>query len=206
MLLNNFGSVILNRCEYRNLTTQAKCYFFCDITPCTPFASKLTFRRIMSLPSSELCFLSAWRCFLAWLILHPWRWRQNVPPIRRLTFKGLHGIISQNAKLFITTAVRMSNSTNCAHTCRIITAKLMEFGATENCKHVYKICNKHDFVDVWVWLRPDRLWGPPNLLYNAYRGLFGRDVKLTTHLQLEPRSRKYGFMHPLPHTSSRPSA
>jgi hypothetical protein len=27
-------------------------------------------------------------------------------------------------------------------------------------------------------------------------------VKLTTHLQLMPRSRKYGSIHPLPHTSS----
>jgi hypothetical protein len=34
------------------------------------------------------------------------------------------------------------------------------------------------------------------------RGLRGRGVKLTTHLQLVPRSRKYGSIHPLPYTSS----
>jgi hypothetical protein len=44
--------------------------------------------------------------------------------------------------------------------------------------------------------------GPPNLLSNGYRGLFqrglsGRGVKLTTHLQLVLRSRKCWSIHPL---------
>jgi hypothetical protein len=41
---------------------------------------------------------------------------------------------------------------------------------------------------------PDRLWGPPSLLYNGYRvfpgGKGGRDVMLTIHPLLAPRLRK----------------
>jgi hypothetical protein len=44
-------------------------------------------------------------------ILRPWRWRRHVPPKCHLTFKGLHSIISQKIKLFITTAVRTSKAT-----------------------------------------------------------------------------------------------
>jgi hypothetical protein len=43
---------------------------------------------------------------------------------------------------------------------------------------------------------PDRLWGPLSLLSNGYWGYSGRGVKLTTHLQLVPRS--IGSIHPLP--------
>jgi hypothetical protein len=39
----------------------------------------------------------------------------------------------------------------------------------------------------------DRFWGPSNLLFKGQQGLlargFGRDVKLTIHLHLVPRSR-----------------
>jgi hypothetical protein len=37
--------------------------------------------------------------------------KATFPLKRRLTFKGLHGVISQEIELFITTAVRTSNPT-----------------------------------------------------------------------------------------------
>jgi hypothetical protein len=52
--------------------------------------------------------------------------------------------------------------------------------------------------------RTKKLWGLPSLLSNGYQRLFprgygGQGVKLTTHLQLVPSSRKLGSVHPLPH-------
>jgi hypothetical protein len=48
---------------------------------------------------------------------------------------------------------------------------------------------------------PDRLWGPPRLLYNGYRvfprGKGGRGVMLTTHPLLVPRLRKSWAISPL---------
>jgi hypothetical protein len=48
--------------------------------------------------------------------------------------------------------------------------------------------------------RPDGLCDPPSLLSNGYRGSFpegksGRGVKLATHFQIMPRSRKCGSTH-----------
>jgi hypothetical protein len=53
--------------------------------------------------------LSRW--FLARLIPRPWRWRRYFPPKRRLTYNGLHGVISLKIALFITTAVITYNPT-----------------------------------------------------------------------------------------------
>jgi hypothetical protein len=49
---------------------------------------------------------------------------------------------------------------------------------------------------LWVYLKIS------SLLSNGYRGHFLRCVKLPTHFQLEPGSRKHGTIYPLPHTPS----
>jgi hypothetical protein len=60
---------------------------FWDITPCSQLKVKAASNS-----------LSRW--FLARLIPRPWRWRRHVPPKRRLTFNGLHFVISQKIELF----------------------------------------------------------------------------------------------------------
>jgi hypothetical protein len=54
--------------------------------------------------------------------------------------------------------------------------------------------------------RPDQLWDPPTLLSSGYWVLFpqgqsDQGVKLTTHFQLVPKTRKRRSMHPFPLTS-----
>jgi hypothetical protein len=41
--------------------------------------------------------VSCW--FLVWLTLRLWGWRGHVPPKHRLTFNGLHGVISEEKPL-----------------------------------------------------------------------------------------------------------
>jgi hypothetical protein len=59
--------------------------------------------------SSACYLLHAGFLFLAWFI-QPSRWRGHIPLKCQLTFHGLHGVIFQKIGLFITTAVRTSNS------------------------------------------------------------------------------------------------
>jgi hypothetical protein len=58
---------------------------------------------------------SACHLFACWILLNifiwPWRWRRCVPPKFQLKLDGLHSVISQKMILFITTAVKTSNTT-----------------------------------------------------------------------------------------------
>jgi hypothetical protein len=56
-----------------------------------------------------LCLMPVSRWFLVWFILRFWRWRLHVSSKRRLTFNGVHGVISQKTEVFMTTAVRTSS-------------------------------------------------------------------------------------------------
>jgi hypothetical protein len=66
--------------------------------------SQPTFRRNISPQSSgskEKFLLPPATWFLARLIPWPRKWRECFSPKRRLTFNGLHGVISQNVVLLI---------------------------------------------------------------------------------------------------------
>jgi hypothetical protein len=80
---------------------------FWDITPCSPLKVNKRFggryllyvqdRSINKQSSSCHQFL---RLFHAQTIFWTWRWIRYVPPNLRLTFNGLHGVMSQKIVLF----------------------------------------------------------------------------------------------------------
>jgi hypothetical protein len=86
-----------------------KVFYLLGYNAVQPVESQPTFRRNMSpsswgsnrsseKPASSACQLLL-RCFIARLILQSWRWRRHVSPKRRLTFNGVHGVISQKTEL-----------------------------------------------------------------------------------------------------------
>jgi hypothetical protein len=64
----------------------SSCCFSEDIMPCSPLKVNRRFEGTYCL---HLHLLSRW--YLAQFI-QPWRWRRYIPPKRRLTFSGLHGV------------------------------------------------------------------------------------------------------------------
>lgn len=101
-------SLLLLRSLYSR--TPINCFVFCHITPRFSVYSQLTFGRNMSLPflvSSNTSMLvtcpgfashlrSLW--FLTRIIFWARRWREHIPPKRRLSFNWLHGVIPQKMK------------------------------------------------------------------------------------------------------------
>jgi hypothetical protein len=116
MIMGWLGIIVMkyddnhNKCRTTMMMTKSAISW--DITPCSPSKINRRFGRPyrLHLQQSSACHLHS-RWFLARLIFLPWIWRRYVPPNRRLTFNGLHDVISQKIVLFITTAVRTSNST-----------------------------------------------------------------------------------------------
>jgi hypothetical protein len=73
-------------------------------------ASNLTFEELAEQePSVKSDGTKSYGGFLLGLSYDP-QYLGNVPPKRRLTFNGVHGIISQRTILSITTTVKTSNS------------------------------------------------------------------------------------------------
>jgi hypothetical protein len=84
---------------------------FTDITPCNPLKVFRCFGETCRLHLQavlDTCFHAG---SLFALFFDPDDADDMFPPERRLTFNGLHGVISQKIEAFITTALRISNPT-----------------------------------------------------------------------------------------------
>jgi hypothetical protein len=86
MIDNYVGSEVLR-------AVVKKSTFFWDITPYNPL-------KISDFSEGNFASISFPRLFtlVFWLIPRPWRWRRHVLPKRRLSFSGLHGIVSRKKK------------------------------------------------------------------------------------------------------------
>jgi hypothetical protein len=74
-----------------------KISIFWDITPCSPLRANRRFGGTYRQCLLGTCFHAG---FLLTSFFRPWRWRRYVPPKRRLTLIGPHGVISQKMVLF----------------------------------------------------------------------------------------------------------
>jgi hypothetical protein len=83
-----------------------KSTIFWDVTPCSSLSVIRRFRGIYSLHLQGCHMLSRWFLALS-LFFRPWRWRRYVPPKRRLTLNGPHGVISQKMVLLWNTLIRI---------------------------------------------------------------------------------------------------
>jgi hypothetical protein len=79
-----------------------------DVTPCSPVEVHRCFRRNMSSPSSVCSFRRLLVGSFLSSLPDPKHGGGHVPSKRRRTFRGLHGVVSQNIELF--NIVRFWNS------------------------------------------------------------------------------------------------
>jgi hypothetical protein len=105
--INNSMGTYVTWPHHEEIDACVKSSIFWDIAPC----NRLKVNRRFGETRRSACHLYS-RWFFARLILRPWRWKRHVPQKRRLTFNGLHGVISQKIEGFITAAVRTANPTD----------------------------------------------------------------------------------------------
>jgi hypothetical protein len=87
-----------------------KSTIFWDRTPCSPLKVNRRFGGTYRLYlQGRRVSRARNQCEISWQAEKFRRWRRYIPPKRRLTFNGLHGVISQKTVHFIITAMRTSN-------------------------------------------------------------------------------------------------
>jgi hypothetical protein len=101
--------------------------------------------------------------FLFSLLFRPWWWRRYVPPKRRLTFNGLHGVISQKMVLTIT----LLNSSTCRRPAQCHNECRMNWirSSTEtSSRHTYQEQRSTRLYHLTQWMSMDQQQ-PDSILY-----------------------------------------
>jgi hypothetical protein len=75
----------------------------------------------------------------------PWKWRRNDPMKRRLTFSGLHGVISQMTELFITDILVSVNKTFLSGFCIWRARGYLKFGFIWQASAIMSHVDTHTF-------------------------------------------------------------
>jgi hypothetical protein len=105
-----FQTNVLSYVRFEVLTAVVmKSSTFSDIKQCSPLKIN---RRLGGTCRLHLQNRRISLC-LARFILLPWRWRRHLPPKSRMTFNGLHGVISWKIKLFKCFVMPLSLITTC---------------------------------------------------------------------------------------------
>jgi hypothetical protein len=159
-----------------------------------PFSSLFMYKQYTQLLLSQrillgfeaLYFLPTSRWFLTCLTLQPWRCKRHVSPNYRLAFNWLHNVISQNTSLVYVNNTKIlemlshfqiqSNQSAWRPTIYLSSSKwpveLLPMGLG-GIPHFENLCIKRKPQRSTILISPyspDRVCGPPSLLYNGYGG------------------------------------
>jgi hypothetical protein len=138
---------------------------FWDIKQCNPLKVNRRFWGTYRLQLQGRISRARYHLLLRWYfvrLIRPWRWRRYVRPKHWLIFSRLHGVISREIVLFITTAVRTIKS--CLHMLPAnLYRKFIQFGWFFIRKIFYVLSVKESLFIYVIFLSHSFIWIDVNI-------------------------------------------